>query len=155
MLIINAWSSSLPLFHYFSIYLSFHSLSDSFSLSLSPLRSLCLSLYLNTLNQSNNGQKNRTCLFLLLLLSPSLQILSFSPSLSLSLSLPFSLCSLVSSCPWFVSKSSISCEEGEKETEATEICCCCSVSWLAVQSVRQVVSQSDVRAALGSVLWLL
>ncbi len=109
-----AWSISLPLFHYLSIHLFIRSLTHFllvFSLSLcfpsglSLSLSLSLSLYLNTLNQSFNGQKNRTCLILLLLLSPSPHFLTFSPPLSLSLSLSVFLCSLVSSCPWFLVKS--------------------------------------------------
>lgn len=77
-------SSSLSL----SLYLFMHSVTHILSLfSLSSLRSLCRSLYLSTLDLGNNGQKNRTCLFLLILRSPSPRVLSFSSSLSLSLSL--------------------------------------------------------------------
>lgn len=79
-------SSSLSL----SLYLFMHCVTHFLSVfSLSSLRSLYRSLYLNTLDQGNNGQKNRTCLFLLILRSPSPHVLSFSASLSLSLSPPF------------------------------------------------------------------
>lgn len=76
VLIINAWSISLPLFRYRSVFSC--TLWLIFPLfSLSSLRFVYRSLYLNTLNQGNNGQKNTTCLFLLLLLFPLLHLLYY------------------------------------------------------------------------------
>lgn len=108
-------SSSLSL----SLYLFIRSDSFSLSLSLFPQVSLSLStwtLWIRVITARKTGHVYSCCFFSLLFLSPSPHILLFSPLLSLSLSLPFSLRSLVSSCPWFVSKSFISYEEGEEET---------------------------------------
>lgn len=147
VLIINAWSISLPLFHYLSIF-SF-ALWLILSLSLPPSGlSASLALYLNAVNRSNNGQKNRTCLFLLLLLSPSLHTLSLLHYHFLSHSLFLSV-RLFLLAPGLSVSHRFQVKRARKRRRQQRSPRCCWVSRLAVQSDRHVW------AALGSVMWLL
>lgn len=105
VLIIGAWSISAPLLHYHSIFLF---TLTHFPPALSFSRSLSLPSGLNN-DSGNNGQKNRTCLFLLPLFH-----LTFWLSLPRYHFLPHSFSVRAHLFLHAPGLSSISCERAEK-----------------------------------------
>lgn len=122
-----------------SLHLFVNSVTHSLSLfSLSSLRSLYRSLYLSSLDLGNNGQKNRTCLFLLTLRRRSLLHYHF---LSRSLA-PWFTCFFL---PRFASMSSISFEQGENKADPAQ----CSRSVLPAQVVRSGFTEVSAAVVVG------
>lgn len=150
VLIINAWSISLPLVY---VSLSFRSLSDSYSLSLSARPSglsLSLSLYLNTFNQSENHPEKQDMSI------PADSKLAFSLSLlhyhflSHSLFLPAHLFLLAPGLSESHRSPTRRAKERERETEAAGLS---FPAGLGIKSVGKLVPMMWCELVWAGVIW--